>query len=94
MAYEFNERTIKVVIDRSLCNECQTKACIKACSLYDRGILMLQRGMPTLRESADAYREGTECLACEEECRLRGFGTIRIVAAIPGLNKYKKARVR
>lgn len=91
MAYEFNERTIKVVIDRSRCKECRSKACVKACSLYARGILMIRGGLPVLREGVDAERAGTECLACEEECRLRGFGVINIEAPIPGLEQYKEA---
>lgn len=91
MVYEFSERTIKVVIDQSRCQECRSKACVKACSLYDRGILMIRGGMPMLREGVDAERMGTECLACEEECRLRGFGVIIIEAQIPGLAQYKEA---
>jgi len=90
MPYEFNERTIKIIIDRSKCPECKTKACVKACSLYDRGILSIRGGVPSLREGADAMREGTECLACEEECRLRGLNVITIEAPIPGLEEYKE----
>ena len=89
MVYEFNERTIKIIIDRSRCNECKTKACVKACSLYDRGIIMIQGGIPVLRQGVDTEREGTECLACEEECRLRGLDAIRIDAPIPLLEEYK-----
>lgn len=91
MAYEFCERTIKIIIDRSRCLECRSKACVKACSLYDRGILMIRGGLPILREGANAEREGTECLACEEECRLRGFNAIKIEASISGLEEYRKA---
>jgi hypothetical protein len=94
MVYEFNERTIRVVIDRSLCPECETKACVKACSLYDRGILIIKEGIPFLREGADPVREGTECLACEEECRLNGFNTITVEASLPGLEEYKKSHNR
>ena len=89
MAYEFSERTIKVIIDRTRCPECKTKACVKACSMYDRGILVLRGGAPALREGADPVREGTECLACEEDCRLRGFNVITIEAPIPGLEEYR-----
>lgn len=89
MAYEFNERTIRVTIDRSRCGDCRAKACVKACSLYDRGILTVRGGMPALRDGADPQREGTECLACEEECRLRGFNAITIEAPIPGLDEYR-----
>jgi len=90
MPYEFKERTIKVIIDQSQCVSCRTKACVKACSLYSRGILMIQNSIPVLREGTDASREGTECLACEEECRLRGFNVIRIEALIQGLDDYTR----
>jgi polyferredoxin len=91
VVYEFDERTIKVVIDQSRCDDCMTKACVKACSLYSRGILTVRNRLPTLRTGTDAVREGTECLACEEACRLRGFNMIRIEAPIQGLNEYKRA---
>lgn len=88
MSYEFEEQTIKVIIDLSMCLECETKACAKACELYGRGMLVIRDGIPTLKEDADPKRMGTECLACEEECRLRGFNAIRIEAPIPGLDEW------
>jgi len=91
MAYSFSERTLKVTIERSSCPKCRSKACVKGCSLYNRGILVLRGGIPILREGANPEREGTECLACEEECRLRGFTSITIEAPIQGLNEYMKA---
>jgi len=94
MVYEFKERTVRVAIDRSLCPECEAKACVKACSLYDRGILIIKGGIPSVRERADPVREGTECLACEEECRLNGFNTITVEAPLPGLEEYKKSHNR
>ena len=90
MAYSFSERTLKVTIERSSCPKCRSKACVKACSLYDRGILVLRGGIPTLREGTNPEREGTECLACEEECRLRGFSSITIEAPIQGLDEYRR----
>lgn len=92
MVYEFNERTIRVIIDQSQCLSCRTKACVKACSLYGRGILVVREGLPFLREKVNAEREGTECLACEEACRLRGFNVISIDAPISGLDKYGKSQ--
>lgn len=88
MPYEFEEQTIKVIIDLSRCPECETKACAKACELFSRGMLVIRDGVPTLKEGVDPKRMGTECLACEEECMLRGFNTIRIEAPIPGLNEW------
>jgi len=34
---EFEERTIKVVIDTTKCSDCSSKACVDACQVYARG---------------------------------------------------------
>jgi len=89
---EFKERTIKVIIDDSKCPNCKTKACIKGCSLYDRGILRLQAGKPAILMSpSEAARTGTECLACEYECWFRGLNAIKIEAPMPELDEFKKS---
>ena len=90
---EFGERTIRVIIDTALCHGCETHACVAACATYDRGILTLGAdGLPTVTLSADdLLRRGTECLACEEACRLDGNAAIRIEAPIPGLAEYRAA---
>jgi hypothetical protein len=88
---EFEERTIKVSIDDSKCPECKTKACIKACSLYSRGILRLRGGKPMLLGGLnDAKRRGTECLGCEFECWFRGLNAIKIEIPMPELDEFKK----
>jgi hypothetical protein len=84
---EFQEKTIKVIIDESKCRECETKACIAACKTYARGILVLKDGVPAVQ--GDALRLGTECLACEYECWFRGKRAIRIEALTPGLEEYR-----
>lgn len=89
---EFEERTIKVIIDDSKCPDCKTKACIKACSLYDRGILRLRGGKPAiLVDSGEVRRLGTECLGCEFECWFRGLSVIRIEATMPELDEFKRS---
>ena len=85
---EFQEQTIKIVIDESKCQACETKACIAACKTYARGILILKDGIPAVE--GDAKRLGTECLACEYECLFRGKGAIRIEAPTPGLEEYRE----
>jgi hypothetical protein len=89
---EFKERTIKVTIDDSKCPNCKTKACIKGCSLYNRGILKLQAGKPAvLMNASEVARTGTECLACEYECWFRGLNAIRIEVPMPELDEFKKS---
>ena len=85
---EFQEQTIKVIIDDDKCKTCESKACIAACNTYARGILVLKDGKPAVE--GDPKRLGTECLACEYECWFRGKGAIKIEAPIPGLDEYRK----
>ena len=88
---EFSERTIKVMIDDKKCVDCKTHACVAACKLYSRGILIIKDGKPVLGgDAAYAERVGTECLACEYECWFRGNKAITIEAPIPGLEEYRK----
>ncbi len=88
---EFEERTIKVIIDERRCLECQTHACARGCKLYDRGILEIREGKPALAGDAEfAKRVGTECLACEYECWFRGNKAIKIEVPIPGLDDFRK----
>jgi hypothetical protein len=86
---EFQEQTIKVKVDESKCKDCASKACIAACKTYARGMLVLKDNTFPAAEG-DSKRLGTECLACEYECWLRGNKAIRIEAPTPGLDEYRK----
>jgi len=84
--YEFEFRTGKVSIDYEKCDGCASFACVKACSLYGRNILRVQGGKPVLAVSAEeAKRLCIECLACEEECRLRGQEALMIALPVERL---------
>jgi len=87
---EFKERSIKVVIDTTQCPLCETKACVDACKTYDRGILQLDNGLPSVSHLTpeEVKRRGTECLACEYACWQRGKNVIRIEIPIKGLDEY------
>lgn len=85
---EFEFRTGKVIIDQDKCKNCDTYACVKACSLYGRGILRIQAGEPVLGVNLDeAKRLCTECLACEQNCKFEGKGALKIMLPILGLKK-------
>ncbi len=87
---EFEERTIKVMIDETKCEGCQTHACVAACKTYSREILVLKDGqLATAGDAEFVKRVGTECLACEYQCRTRGNGAITILAPTPGLDAYR-----
>jgi len=87
---EFEEGTIKVIIDTAKCPDCVSKACIEACKVYSRGILQLSDGKPSVNHlSPEAVkRKGTECLACEYACWQRGNNAICIEIPIKGLADY------
>ncbi len=88
---EFEERTIKVIIDEKKCEGCQTYACVAACKTYSRAILVLKDGRLMPSGNAETIkRVGTECLACEYECRVRGNGAITILAPTPRLDEYRR----
>ena len=90
----FSERTITVSNDTEKCPQCESKACISACQTYARGILELKDGVPSVAhlDPEGVERGGTECLACEYECRLRGRSAIAIEVPIKGLPEYLTRR--
>jgi hypothetical protein len=91
----FSERTITVRIDTDRCPECRSKACVSACKTYARGILRLdEQGRPSVAHLDDegVKRGGTECLACEYECLMRGLAVIDIEVPIKGLAEYRAKR--
>ena len=87
---EFEERTIKVIIDTTKCPDCKSKACVEACKVYSRGILQLSDGVPSVSHlnPEEVKRSGTECLACEYACWQHGNNTIHIEIPIKGLADY------
>ena len=91
---EFEERTIKVIINTDKCPDCTTKACIEACKVYSRGILKLNDGKPSVSylSPEDVKRRGTECLGCEYECWQHGLNVIRIEVPVKGLDEYIRKR--
>lgn len=90
---EFETRTGKIIIDDSKCPNCPTFACVKACSLYDGALyrINLLEHKPELAYNKDDLKRGcTECLACEQECFLRGLNAITIMLPMPELEKLQK----
>ena len=90
----FAERTVTVTIDTDECLKCESKACVTACKTYARGILQLVDGLPSVAhlDEEGVKRAGTECLACEYECFMRGRGAIGIEVPIKGLPEYLAKR--
>lgn len=89
---EFWEKTIRIRIDEALCAVCTSHACIEACRIYGRAIIV--RGeddrVVLAGDAQESARRGNECLACEYECRLRGQGALVIEAPIEGLDDYRQ----
>lgn len=80
-----------VHIDLERCTQCPTQACVAACQdpLIDGPLALAEGGQgPRLRYTPAEILSGgcVECLACEQECRLRGVaGALVISLPIPGL---------
>jgi hypothetical protein len=88
---EFDSLTGKVTIDYGICGDCGRYDCVKACSLYGRGILRIQDGRPVLTVcQKETKRRCIECLACEIQCLLKANGAVKIELPILGLDKYKR----
>ena len=89
---EFECRTGRVVVDYEKCEGCASFACVKACSLYGRGLLTIQEGKPVLAvDHAEAKRRCIECLACEYDCLFRGGnGALKVILPLFGLEEYRK----
>ncbi len=87
--YEFEFRTGKVSIDHNKCRQCTSFACVKACSLYGRGILRVQNKKPVLSPDPEDVKKGLciEDLSCEYECSFRGRKALKITLPIQRLEK-------
>lgn len=88
----FSERSLTVHVDLPRCAECDSKACIAACAQYDRGVLQLKDGAPSVAhlEESELRRRATECLACELACQLRGLGALTIEVPIEGFDAFRR----
>jgi len=85
---EFQEQTIKIIIDDSKCQECESKACISACKTYARGILVLKdrkthslRVMPSVSGQNAWLVNMSVGSGAREQSRCRRH---------PGLEEYRK----
>lgn len=87
--YEFPFATGKVTIDYEKCKDCQSYACVKACSLFGRSILRVEDGKPALI-SQDANKRCIEDLSCELHCQAYGNKGLIIVLDMFGLEEYRR----
>ena len=87
--YEFTFTTGKVVIDYDKCKDCESYACVKACSLFGRAILRVTNGKPALI-SGDAAKRCIEDLACDLSCQTYGKQGLEINLDMFGLNEYRE----
>ena len=91
MLFELPFRTGKVVIDYDKCLDCESYACVKACSLFGGNLLRVEDGRPVLIPTAEeAKRRCIEDLACELYCQTYGNKGLRIVLDMFGLDEYRE----
>lgn len=97
---EFKTRTTKIIIDYRRCEPARENtpnpscgfACVKACRLYGRNILKIERNKPvlTVTDPPEIERLDNECLGCEYNCWRRGTNCISIDLSLPGLEEYRE----
>lgn len=84
-------RTGKITIDQGKCSACRGLPCVKACSLFGRGLFRIQDGKVALIGSVDdAQKSCIECLACERYCADYGKGGLTITLDTFGLEDYRR----
>jgi len=97
---EFETKTAKIIIDYSRCEPALKNisnpscgfTCVKACRLYGRNILKIERNRPVLSipDAAEIKRLDNECLGCEYGCMVHGTGCISIELPVLGLEEYRE----
>ena len=87
--YGFPFQTGKVTIDYEKCKDCESYACVKACSLFGRSILRVEDGKPVLI-SQDANTRCIEDLGCELYCQAYGNKGLKISLDMFGLDEYRR----
>ncbi len=87
--YEFPFATGKVTIDHEKCKECESYACVKACSLFGRTIMRVENGKPVLI-GKDAHQRCIEDLGCELYCQAYGNQGLSISLDMFGLEEYRQ----
>jgi len=86
--FEFPFTTGKVTIDYQKCEDCQSYACVKACSLFGRALLRIENGKPVLI-SGEANKRCIEDLSCEIYCQDYGNKGLKLNLDMFGLNEYR-----
>ncbi len=87
--YEFPFTTGRVTIDHEKCRDCESYACVKACSLFGRSILRIENDCPVLT-GEDANKRCIEDLGCELYCQDYGNRALGITLDMFGLDEYRK----
>lgn len=96
---EFSARKVNIAIDYQGCEPAISNntnpscrfACVKACRLYGRNILRIERNRPVLAvtDPAEIERLDNECLSCEYQCSTKGTGCITINIPLVGIEAYR-----
>jgi len=85
---EFPFITGTISIDYQKCKDCQSYACIKACSLFGRSVLRLEDNKPVPIDPK-AIERCIEDLSCELYCQAYGNKGLNITLNMFGLTEYR-----
>ena len=96
---EFGAKKIKITIDYNRCEPAIKNtatpacgfACVKACRLYGRNILKIEKNKPVLAimDPEEIIRLDNECLGCEYNCWAHGMSCINIEIPLVGIEEYR-----
>lgn len=83
-----------ITIDIQRCIECETKACVKVCTIQGGPLVLhVEQQVPSLRWSlAEIERGGcVECLGCELDCEMYGKRALHINLPLAGFDEYLRS---
>ena len=79
ISFRTRTATVKINLDECVAPDCGF-ACVKACRLYGRGVLKIEKGKPAMAVTEEeAMRIDNECLACEIHCYWYGSGAVSVI---------------
>ena len=100
---KFRTKCMTTIIDYDKCEPAKNNtstpscgfACVKADRMYDRSLLRIEGNRPILAVSEEAAKRiSNESLSWEYACSAVGINAIEIIVDFPGLEKYRKNKIK
>ena len=100
---KFRTKCMTTIIDYDKCEPAKNNtstpscgfACVKADRMYDRSLLRIEGNRPVLAVPKEAAKRiSNESLSWEYACSAVGINAIEIIVDFPGLEKYRKNKIK